>query len=228
MIRVNRESGEAEACCIGNRCLQVALEYALASILGYVKTIEACMRARQSLIATLSIVLNYDEVKRLKAIDWRSITSCRKHEKLSTLIIVPLIKYDLPEPADHAVLRVEPIAISRVLLQFFEVKSLLPTKQGWKLLYVKKCDESYWGYKATHSCPEGIHSRLSLYEDIELNESTYEVLPILNCDRNVRAIRDQIHSFSLITNFHIHRKGAANYIFKRALILFIVVEDVLK
>lgn len=72
----------------------------------------------------------------------------------------------------------ETIAIYSVLLELFEVQGLLATHQSRYLFDVKQLLEQKRIDKATHTLPKGIQSRLSLLQDIKLNEKSDKLFPV--------------------------------------------------
>ena len=113
------------------------------------------MRAGQS--SVIAFFISHDrEVESLESIDRGPIATSRELQELSSLLIVPLIDDDLPEPDYHTMLLVEAIAIHRGLLELCKVKRLLTTQQRRQLCKIKELSQKGGTDEATEAFPEGI------------------------------------------------------------------------
>ena len=89
-------------------------------------------------------VLDDVELKALKSIDGRTITTCCKGQPLTATLVVPFIKYNLPEPVHLLASRSEAIRIDAIVAQFFEIEHTLATNQSFQFFMVEQVrDDSH-------------------------------------------------------------------------------------
>ena len=139
----------------------------------------------QSLVILSILDYSKRRAERLQSIHRCTITSRCERQQFSTLIVVHLVKNDLPQPFDSGILRTESASIVRVVTKLLEVEFTLSTDQFLNLMVVEQALNYGHVDDTGEAFLEGSKLSLTLLLELELDVESNELLYIVQSDHYV-------------------------------------------